>query len=146
MDSKFTIPLPRVSFGKRKTRSQVFDIGTLDGRCVTTEIDVLSGCADDYKTEHAWLIAPRNQYLNEDNIWVQVVGESSHIPLQSRVTDEIKDPEGAVKEIHHNTKANDKMRQFADRANADRLTKIMWIIGAPVLGAVIIFGLKILKG
>jgi hypothetical protein len=77
--------------GKTKTRSQMCEVFTEDGRIVDLEIPVLKGCvaADDKCS--AWLMDPENQVQDESTgIWYQVYGERSTIPME--VIKDLPDP------------------------------------------------------
>ena len=69
--------------GKTKTRSQMCEVYTEDGRLIDIEIPVLKGCAADDEKCSAWLLDPSNQVQDEaTGMWYQVIGERSTIPME----------------------------------------------------------------
>jgi len=69
--------------GKTKTRSQMCEVFTEDGRMVDIEIPVLKGCVADDEKCSAWLLDPENQVQDEKTgLWYQVIGERSTIPME----------------------------------------------------------------
>lgn len=69
--------------GKTKTRSQMYEVYTEDGRIVDVEIPVLKGCGADDDKCSAWLLDAENQVQDEaTGAWFQVIGERSTIPME----------------------------------------------------------------
>lgn len=141
-----TIPLPKVSLGKTKKRSQLFDIATLDGRVITKEIPALLNCVDEAKSGHAFLIDDANQYLNEDGVWIQVAGESSAVPMMTRKPRDMSQIAETIKKIFKDTKEDAKLAMFVNRGKQATLDKLLWLVGIPTTGFVLIAGLHFIKG
>jgi hypothetical protein len=145
MPTKATIPLPKISFVKRKERSQLYRIATIDGRVKTIELPVDAVSAYESKSNRAFLVDPDNQFINEDGIWVQVVGETSAFPMTTRVHREIEEQQEIINKIFHDTKARDKLAQFLKRGQSEFMTKLLWLVGMPTIAILLMFGLSWLK-
>src|SRR4030042_3620626 len=141
-----TIPLPKISFGKRQQRSQGYRIATLDGRVVVRELPVMVGCANEEKSRHSFLVDTENQYLNEDNIWVQVAGESAAIPMMERVKRSIEDQEQITNKIFHDTLADAKLAQFEKVKKNANLEALKWLVGMPTIAFTVWYAISQLGG
>ena len=130
-----SIPLPKISLGKTKERSQMCEVFTIDGRLPDKELVVGSGCADDEKTGLAFILDPQNQYLAEDNTWHQLVSENSQIPICLRETSMYQDGDNDEKELE--TLGNDIYKQRYNQAKAEQFeiakqseswNKFLWLV------------------
>lgn len=140
------VPVPKISLGKKSDRSQVYEVGTLDGRALTMEVPVDGACAVIDKYGKAYLIAPRNQYKNENGDYVQFVGENCAVPDMTIDPTEIPDPKKVMDQISKDTKMFQKKQQFVDANKADALTKVLWIVGIPSCALLLMYGLKVING
>jgi hypothetical protein len=138
---------PEVKIKKRQVRVQAYDIATIDGR-VRPQVDLPVGhrCAVEEVSGHAYLVAEANQYLNENGIWVQTTGETSCLPDMTAEPNEIEDVDGVIDKIYRDSKEQEKQEIFRNVGRADILTRLLWLIGIPVTGFVLMYGLHILKG
>ncbi len=144
LPSSATIPIPKLSWGKRKQRSQMYRIATLDGRVVLRELEVSVGCANEPKSQKAFLVDTENQYLDERGMWVQVVGESNAVPMMSRVERDMEEQESLINKIYHDTKEDAKLAQFERVKKNAQLEALKWIVGLPTCAFVLIYGLSML--
>jgi len=133
------IPLPRISFGKRKQRSQMCEIFTDDGRIIVVEHDVLRGCVADYDKGVGFILDSDNQMVNEDKYWVQVIGERSTIPMCLISPANIPDLKELVNQISHETRAAAKMAEYAKAGKNKIVDKLIWIIGMPITAFLLIY-------
>jgi hypothetical protein len=141
MPTSATIPLPKISFAKRKARSQVFRVATLDGRVVKREIIIGNHCADEVGSGRAFLVDSENQYLNEDNMWVQVVGETSAFPSATIVKRNTADQEAIIEKAYHDTKQETKLIQFFKITKNAKDELIKWCLGIPTIGIIIVYAI-----
>jgi hypothetical protein len=133
------IPLPRVSFGKRKQRSQMCEVFTDDGRIILVEHEVLRGCVADYQKGMGFILDSDNQMVNEDGYWSQVLGERCTIPMCMIKPSNIKDLRALVNQISHETRAAAKMAEY-EKANKNKfMEKIIWIVGMPISAFLLIY-------
>lgn len=90
-----SIPIPKVNWGKRKDRSLMGLIYTIDGRIRTTEIPVENDCADLEFVDGSgkgFLIDADNQYEGaEDGLWYQLIDEQAQTPICMRETHKLQD-------------------------------------------------------
>ena len=129
------IPVPQIKFGKRKTRSQMFEILTIDGRWIDVELPVSFNCSDDEARGGAFLLDSDNQYEAEDGTMHQIVSEKSLIPIcmisQSKLLDG-KNDDAELKKISEDvfnlTFEQKKAEQFAKLKKNEIWDKALWIV------------------
>ncbi len=149
-----SIPLPQVKLGKRKQRSQMWEMYTVDGRSVDVEIDVLQGCCDDVAHGKAFLIDPNNQYTNEQGYWVQVGWEMSLMPLCTIEETKIlgaKNKPGTdddddlltvrVNQTFHEASEARKELVWSKVNKNMMMEKLTWLIAIPCITALLAFAL-----
>jgi len=110
------------------------DAFTVDGRWITSEMDVLFNCADD--GQRAYLLNGANQYYSEeDKAWHQPISEIDFVPLPLRVKSKLAD--GFNDEADTKKISDDIFVITSEKAQAEEYTKaeqnsawnkIMWII------------------
>jgi len=79
-----SIPIPQLKWGKKKERSIMALVFTIDGRIRTLEIPVESNCANlEYPdgSGKGFLIDAENQYEGEDGLWYQLIDEQDQEPI-----------------------------------------------------------------
>ena len=139
------IPLPRIKFDKKLARSQTYQIATDDGAVISRELPVASGCAVMPESCHAFEIDPDNQYLNENNMWVQVAGERSAIPKMSRKPHKLAGEgveRGLIEKVYKEHKELAKLQQFLKIGKNTLLDKIIWVVAIPSCAFVIMYAIN----
>jgi len=136
------IPLPKVTFGKRKKRSQMCEIFTDDGRIVDEELNVLRGCVDDPDRNAAFLIDSDNQFVCEDGQWYQILGERSTIPICMIKPTNIKDLGELINQIFRETHETAKLQQYENAMKNAWMEKILWIIAIPCITLLLFYAIK----
>ncbi len=134
-----SIPVPQIRLGKRKTRSQMAEIFTDDGRIITTEISVLRGCMNDDKTGSAFLLDSDNQYTAEDGQWTQVLGERSTIPISMVKATEYKRLQKIINKIYEESYEGEILNAQRQAKKGGQLDKIMWLVFGPLSFLLIIW-------
>lgn len=124
--------LPHIRWGKTKARSQMAEIFTDDGRIIVVEIPVLRGCMSDDRTASAFLLDADNQFVNEDGVWVQVLGERSTIPISLIRETEYKELQSVINQIYHEAAETEKQRQYEKLAENRTWNRIMWLVLGPL--------------
>lgn len=142
--SPVNVAIPTLKWGKRKERSQMVEVLTVDGRWVDRELPALFNCAAENETRIAFILDPQNQYLAEDNNWHQLAWENSQIPLTLRETSELNDGKDDGKDLQ---KIGDQIfrlssekaqaEEFEKAKTSDIWNKIVWIISI-VCGSMLI--------
>ena len=129
------IPLPALKWGKRKTRSQMCEVFTIDGRWIDKEMPAFHSYMSVEEWTMAFLIDSNNQYQAEDGTWHQLITEKSQIPIclmQANVYQDGKDDEKELKELSDQifklTDEQAQAEQFAKAGKSEIWNKIMWII------------------
>ena len=141
-----TIPLPKVTFGKRKKRSQMCEVFTDDGRIIAAELDVLRGCVDDPDRNAAFLIDPVNQIMGEDGQWYQIIGEHCTMPIQLITKGQEKDLNKLIPQIFRETHETAKLQQYEKAMKNSWLEKILWIIAIPCITLLLFYAIKMFGG
>jgi hypothetical protein len=116
-----SIPLPQISFGKVKERSQWCEIHTIDRRIMEMPLDVIRSCADNPKNNMAFLLDGANQYFNENKEWTQILWEQSLYPVCSVVKRSDEDTKKLLLQIYREAKAQAKAEQYKKMANGQTL-------------------------
>lgn len=75
-----SIAIPQIKLGKRKERSQMHLIETIDGRLIERELPVSDKCAIFDETKNAFLIDHDNQ-IKHRGVQYQIVEERNGVPL-----------------------------------------------------------------
>ncbi len=154
-----SIPVPQVKLGKRKERSQMWEMHTIDGRNVDIELNVLQGCCDDPEHGKAFLIDPQNQYTNEQGYWVQIGSENSLMPLCMIEDTKILGNQNKPGTSDDDTLITDLVDQLFHEASEARkekvwskvnknvmLEKLTWLIAIPCITALLAFAIIAIKG
>lgn len=139
-----TIPLPKVSFGKRKKRSQMCEIFTDDGRIIGVELDVLRGCVDDPDRNAAFLLDSDNQFVCEDGHWYQIIGEHSTMPIRMINKGQEQDLNKLIPQIFRETHETSKLQQYENAMKNAWMEKILWIVAIPCITLLLFYALKML--
>lgn len=142
-----TIPTPRITLGKRKERSQMFEIPTEDGRIEELELPVGRGCATHENSQQAWILDADNQYFDEeDGTWHQIADERSCLPIQSITTHQEVDTDeeltSLVNQIFHIGVESAKLEEYLKVGKGQFVDKLTWIVAIGVTGLVIIAGMR----
>jgi hypothetical protein len=148
------IPIPQVKLGKRKERSQMWEMFTDDGRCVDLELPVLTGCCDDPTHSKGFLLDADNQYTDERGYWIQVGWDRSLMPLcmigKTKILgmqnkDGVHDDDALitdlVDQIFHEAKEGAQEKLWEGIAKNLLLDKLTWFIAIPCITALIAFGM-----
>ena len=141
-----TIPLPKVTFGKRKKRSQMCEIFTDDGRILDVELDVLRGCVDDPARNAAFLIDPDNQLVCEDGQWYQIIGEHCTLPISLINKGKEKDLNKLIPQIFRETHETSKLQQYENAMKNAWVEKILWIVAIPCTTLLLFYAIKMFGG
>lgn len=153
-----SIPIPQVRLGKLKTRSQMWEMFTDDGRIVSLELPVLLSCCDDPAHGKAFLIDTANQYTDERGYWIQVGADRSLMPVcmieETKILGTVNEPgthdddgllSKLVHQIFHEASESRKELVWLKAGRNTILEKIIWIIAIPCITALVAFALIILK-
>lgn len=141
-----TIPLPKVTLGKRKKRSQMCEIFTDDGRIIDVELDVLRGCVDDPDRNAAFLIDSDNQFVCEDGQWHQIIGEHCTLPIRMITKDKERDLDNLIPQIFRETHETAKLQQYENATKNAWMEKILWIVAIPCITFLLFYAIKELGG
>lgn len=94
--------------GKTQVRSQLWLLGTDDGREIEKEIPVASSASIDNATCQGYLIDGDNQYRNEiNNHWYQIGDEKSGIPICLLRPEKAQELEGMIDGLFHQSWTQD---------------------------------------
>ncbi|MCK9571572.1 hypothetical protein M0R72_21660 [Candidatus Pacearchaeota archaeon] len=146
-----SIPLPQISLGKNKEKSQMCEVVTTDGRLVVDEIPVTANCADSDKRGCAFIIDNSEQYLAEDGSFHQLVSDKSRLPLMPVSEVELikkkeKELDGIADDIFDLTEDMKINEQFANARKNDRGDVIKWVVSIVMGAFVIIAAMQYLWG
>lgn len=151
--SPITLPSLKVNLGKRKERSQICEVFTLDGRIIDREIPVVRGCMDDPAWGMGFIVDAGNQHMNEQGFWAQSIYEDSVLPIcsiQKRKEQDGNDDSGEVtkliENINRETKALEKLKQYSKNASNEKMNKLLWLFGMGIGALLIIYGMNMLRG
>lgn len=122
-----SIPLPQISFGKTKKRSQMCIVHTLDGRIEPKELEVDRSCILNHEASMGFLVDPDNQYRHDGN-WVQLIWERSGDPLETRVDHDQKDAKFRLKGIYREFKALAEAKQYTAAKNNKANITIIFLV------------------
>lgn len=149
-----SIPIPQIKLGKRKTRSQMWEMFTDDGRIINIELDVLTGCCDDAAHGKGFLLDAQNQYTDEDGYWKQVGWDRSLMPLcmieETKILGESNKPgtnddetllTNLVDQIFHEAKEARQERLWSGVSKNTMMDKLIWLITIPSVTALIAFAM-----
>ncbi len=136
----------------------MWEMYTVDGRCVDAEIPVIQGCCDDAAHGKAFLLDPANQYTNERGEWVQLGWEMSLMPLctieetkilgtqnQPGVQDDDPLITDLVNQIFHESSEARKELVWSKANRNVLLDKLTWLIAIPCITAVVAFAMIWIK-
>jgi len=147
-----TISVPTIKWGKRKERSQMCEVLTVDGRWIDKELPALNNCVDD--GHRAFLLDANNQYYcEEDKTWHQILNELDQVPLSLREKSYLSD--GKIDDEDLKAVGDDLFKLTSEQAQAeeyrkaktnDAWNKLMWLFTIVFGALVIIAGMAYLKG
>lgn len=130
-----SIPIPRITLGKRKERSQMCEILTDDGRWIDQELPALYSCVDWEDKGISFLLDSNNQYLAEDDNWHQLLSEKTQVPLCFRQTsiyqdgkDDEKDLKAVSGQLFKLTREDAKAQQFKKAKENEVWNRVVWAI------------------
>jgi hypothetical protein len=142
-----TIKVPKVKVsvnGKKKQRTQMWEMFLDDGRILKVELPVTTGMCDDPKRGKAFLIDAQNQYVDENGDWNQVGWERSLMPVCAIERTKIlgtknkpgdEDDEDLqtqlVGQLYHENAMARKKYLWRNLSKNLVLEKIIWIITIP---------------
>jgi len=126
--------------GKTKTRSQMCEISTEDGRSEDKEIPVYRGNLRDEALGFAGLISSENQVQDEDTgLWYQLYYERSTIPLDIIKKIDVDDYKKLLEEIFKNSWMEDLRVLDREAAKNKILGWVALMLGSTVcLGALVL--------
>ena len=147
-----TVTLPSVKWGKRKDRSQMCEVFTVDGRWKDVELPALINCVDD--GQRGFLLDPANQYYcEEDKTWHQPITEISQVPLSFRVTNDLSDGKSDKSDLKKVSDGIFKITSEQAQAEQYRIAntnsawnKLMWLFTIVFGSIVIVAGMMFLRG
>ena len=140
-----SIPLPQIYWGKRKQRSQMCEVHTLDRKIVEVELEVVRFCAADSIKNLAFLLDGENQYFSDKNYWVQILDERSLYPVCSiKKRDETKTKD-LLLQIYREAKKQAKAEQYKKR-DTNRMTAFVMIVSIFCTTMIVIAGMAWLRG
>lgn len=134
------IPIPRISLGKRKERSQMSELLTSDGRWLDKEYPAEYRSVVDEEGGSVYLIDEENQYLNEESYWVQLMVETSSLPLPLKTgkslgsddEEKVKDKLELLGDDLFQLSSKRKTSELFEKMGKDEMWhKIMWLISIP---------------
>lgn len=138
------INLPTIKWGKKKTRSQMCEIFTDDGRIQDQELDVVKSCVHDPDKGLGFLLDSDDQLVGEDGQWYQVLYERSAIPVcmvgGANITEE-KLPE-IINQIYDESQKAAKEEQYMKASKNNTMDKLMVIVAIVCASALIMFGIQ----
>lgn len=140
-----SIPIPRIYLGKRKERSQMCEIHTIDGKIVELELDVVRSCAAKPETNTAYLLDAENQYLNENGDWTQILWENSLYPVCSVIKREEEDTKRLLLQIYREAKAQAKAEQYK-KIDQNKMSAFIMIVSIFCATMIVIAGIAWLRG
>jgi len=134
--------------GKTKTRSQMCEVFSEDGRIIDMEVPVLKGCAADDEKCSAWLLDPSNQVQDESTgIWYQAIGERSTIPMEV-INDSpdlnAKEYQTLIDKIFHESWVLDLIVIGRESARNKILGWVALMLGSTVCLGALVLGLKVI--
>jgi len=138
------IVIPTLKWGKRKQRSQMFEIFTEDGRIEVPELPVLRACASHESSGQAFILNAGNQYLAEDGTWHQICGERSCLPAETIETSETTDEDltKLVDQVYDASQEQAKLEEYLRADKSTLVEKLVWIVAIVVTGFVIIAAMR----
>ena len=153
-----SIPLPQMRLDKRKTRSQIWEMYTEDGRSVDIELVTLVACCDDPSHGKAFLLDAQNQYTNERGYWVQIGWDRSCMPLcpieDTKILGSSNKPgvgddedllTQLVDQLFHEAKEQRQESLWGRIGKNTLLDKLTWLIAIPCGTALIAFAMIVLR-
>ncbi len=136
-----TLTLPRIYLGKRKPRSQMCDIHTLDRRIRRIELDVVRSCASDPMQNMAFLLDGGNQYFDtKTKEWIQVLWELSLYPVCSVVERDKEETKKLLLQIYREAKKQAKAEQYKKMGQGST-PPLVWIVSIFCATMIIIAGI-----
>ena len=134
--------------GKTKTRSQMCEVFTEDGRIIDMEVPVLKGCAADDDKCSAWLLDPSNQVQDESTLtWFQPIGERSTIPMEviNDLPDlDTKEYQKLIDKIFHESWVLDLIVIGRESARNKILGWVALMLGSTIIMGGLVFGMKLM--
>lgn len=140
-----SIPLPVVNWGKRKTRSQMGEVFTIDGRIADIEFPVNRGCMQDDENANGFMINSANLYYNEnDKNWTQLIDERDGFPISPRIPQDRSKFQDQVEQLFVEVEGLTIAEQFKKGKN-DKMTPFMIIVAMActtvmIVAAIVYFG------
>ena len=141
-----TLTLPRIYLGKRKPRSQMCRVYTIDGRVLKLELPVSRGCILDELNGKGFLISPANQFAKEDRLAWQIIFENSVLPIALREELNIKNLTKLIDQIYIDNHEEAQRQELRDAKKNKIWDKILWVVGMPCTVALIWGAMTIIKG
>lgn len=137
-----TITLPALKWGKRKERSQMSEIFTLDGKIVEREILALRACLDDPDFGNGFLADAGNQYKAENGKYtIQLLQEHSAFPLTTKVTRNWANFTKLVDQLWIESKSLAISAQYSKNLH-NPMTTFLWIISIVFGSFVVVAGMR----
>ena len=132
----------RKFLGMKRSRSQLCLVGTDDGRIVTAELEVPTGCLVQETSGDAFLSDPENQMRSRgDGHWYQILSERSIIPISpvAPISNEtIKRLKKLVNRIFHESQEKEKLRVYKAAADEKFKTWIIALVSSAVIVAILL--------
>ena len=125
-----SIPLPQISFVKRKQRSQMCRLYTDDGRVVDVELDVSKSCIIDSDFGKGYLISAVNQFYRNSVGW-QILYEKSSLPIALREDLNTPNLKKLITQIAMSCLEEAQRKQYKEALKNKLMDKILWVVAMP---------------